>query len=98
MPTDRAEDMDRDMMLYLLRYWAVASFAIFGIATPAFSETKYFVYCANSKIEIDMRDPAQMKSARGSDVCMFGQFNFHTDAQNFARKNFGASGAWCSCR
>jgi hypothetical protein len=90
--------MGKGMMLHLLRYWAVASFAIFGMAAPAFSETKYYVYCANNKIEVDMRDPAQMKSARGSDVCMFGQFNFHTDAQNFARKDFGASGARCSCR
>jgi hypothetical protein len=86
------------MKFHLLRYWSVAVFSIFAIAGPAFGETKYYVYCANSKIEIDMRDPAQMKSARGSDTCMFGQFNFLTDAQNFTRKNFSATGARCSCR
>ena len=86
------------MTLYLLRFSALASLAIVGIAAPALGQTKYYVYCANNKIEIDMRDPAHMRSARGSDVCMFGQFGFHTDAQNFVRKNFGASGARCSCR
>ena len=29
----------------------------------------YYVYCANSKIEVDSRDFAQMKSARGSGIC-----------------------------
>ena len=86
------------MRFHLLGYWAVASFAIFAITGSAFGQTKYYVYCANNKVEIDMRDLPQMRSARGSDVCMFGQFNFHTDAQNFARKNFGAVGARCSCR
>jgi hypothetical protein len=36
------------------------------------SSTKYSVYCANGKIEVDMRTPEQMKSARGSDVCQLG--------------------------
>jgi hypothetical protein len=86
------------MRFRLLGYWAIVSFAIFGIAGSAFGATKYYVYCANNRIEIDMRDPARMKSARGSDVCMFSEFNFHTDARNFAQKNFGAIGARCSCR
>jgi hypothetical protein len=62
------------------------------------SSTKYSVYCANGKIEVDMRTPEQMKNARGSDVCQFGEFNYLSDAQSFAKKNFGGVGAKCSCR
>jgi hypothetical protein len=62
------------------------------------SSTKYSVYCANGKIEVDMRTFEQMKSARGSDVCQFGEFNYLSDAQSFAKKNFGGEGARCSCR
>ena len=65
---------------------------------PAQSSTKYSVYCANGKIEVDMRTPEQMKSARGSDVCQLGEFNYLSDAQSFAKKNFGGVGAKCSCR
>ncbi len=62
------------------------------------SSTKYSVYCANGKIEVEMRTLEQMKSARGSDVCQFGEFNYLSDAQSFAKKNFGGDGARCSCR
>jgi len=62
------------------------------------SSTKYSVYCANGKIEVDMRTLDQMKSARGSDVCQLGEFNYLADAQSFAKKNFGGVGSGCSCR
>ena len=73
---------------------------LFGLALPpsAQSSTKYSVYCANGKIEVDMRTAEQMKSARGSDVCQLGEFNYLSDAQSFAKKNFGGVGAKCSCR
>jgi hypothetical protein len=57
----------------------------------------YYVYCANGRIEVDSRNPEQMRSARGSGVCMLGQFNYLSDAQNFARRNFGGEGRSCSC-
>ena len=74
--------------------------ALFVLVLPpsAQSSTKYSVYCANGKIEVDMRTPEQMKSARGSDVCQLGEFNYLSDAQSFAKKNFGGVGAKCSCR
>jgi len=58
----------------------------------------YFVYCANNKIEVDSRDPAQMKTARGSGVCQMGSFGFRVDAESFAKKNFGGVGGKCACR
>ena len=50
------------------------------------------------KIEVDSRSPEQMKIARGSGVCQFGQFNFRMDAESFAKKNFGGPGGKCACK
>jgi hypothetical protein len=61
-------------------------------------QSHYYVYCANGKIEVDGRDPEQMRIARGSGVCMLSQFGFRSDAQSFAEKNFGGVGKPCSCR
>lgn len=58
----------------------------------------YSVYCANGKIEVDSRDFNQMRNARGSGVCQFGSFSYASDAENFAKKNFGGPGGNCSCR
>jgi hypothetical protein len=58
----------------------------------------YFVYCANNKIEVDSRDFAQMKTARGSGICQMGSFGFRMDAESFAKKNFGGVGGKCACR
>lgn len=57
----------------------------------------YFVYCASDKIEVDSRNFEQMKSARGTPICQMGSFNYLSDAQNFAQKNFGGPGKKCSC-
>jgi len=59
--------------------------------------TMYSVFCANEKIEVDMRTLEQMKSARGSDVCMFGQFTSYSSALDLANKQFGGVGAKCTC-
>lgn len=58
----------------------------------------YGVYCANGKIEIDSRSFEQMRIARGSGICAFGQFNYLSDAQSFARRNNFTPGSRCSCR
>lgn len=55
---------------------------------------KYRVYCANGKIEVDTRDFKQMKSARGNHTYMLGEFNYRTEAVDFAKK-FGGIGAQC---
>lgn len=79
-------------MRYLLIPVAMAA------ALPAAAQTRYSVYCANNKIEVDSRTPEQMRSARGSGACLLQSFNFATDARDFARRNFGGEGSRCSCR
>ncbi len=74
----------------------VTAAALVAIATAAVAETRYTVYCANSRIEVDMRDNQQMRSARGSDVCSFGSFPLLGDAQRHSRQ-FGGVGGRCSC-
>lgn len=64
---------------------------------PAFAN--YYVYCANGRIEVDGREPGQMRIARGSGVCQMGpRFGFASDARSFADRNFGGPGRPCSCR
>lgn len=69
------------------------------LLAPTAALANYYVYCANSRIEVDSRDPDQMRIARGSGVCQMGPtFGFLSDAQNFAQRNFGGAGRSCSCR
>lgn len=58
---------------------------------------KYYVYCANGKIEVDGRDPKQMQSARGSGTYVMSEFSFRMDAEKFA-KQLGGVGAKCPRR
>jgi len=41
---------------------------------------------------------AVLPGARGSNVCQFGSFDYASDAENFAARNFGGKGSPCSCR
>jgi len=74
-----------------------AAFAVMAMPFAAHAES-YYVYCANNKIEVDSRDPAQMKSARGSGICQLSSFNYRSDAESFAKKNFGGVGGKCACK
>ena len=66
---------------------------------PIPASASYYVYCANGRVEVDGRNPAQMRSARGSGVCQLGaDFRYLSDAQSFAQRNFGGAGKACSCR
>jgi hypothetical protein len=66
---------------------------------PAAALAEYYVYCTRGRIEVDSRNPAQMRSARGSGTCQMGpEFRFRSDAEHFARRNFGRVGASCTCR
>jgi hypothetical protein len=70
-----------------------------ALFAPAAAFADYYVYCANGRIEVDSRDPNQMRIARGSGVCQMGpKFGFLSSAQDFARNNFGGAGRPCSCR
>ena len=71
--------------------------AILGSSNLANADTKYSVFCADEKIEIDMRTLEEMKSARGSHTCMFSSFSYLSEAESFVEKNFGKEGSKCSC-
>ena len=76
-----------------------AAIALAALLVPAAARADYYVYCANNRIEVDGRDPEQMRIARGSGVCQMGpKFGLLSDAQNFAQRNFGGAGRPCSCR
>lgn len=77
---------------------AAAYETFIGAPTVQQVQSHYYVYCANGKIEVDGRDPDQMRIARGSGVCTLQRFGFLSDAQSFAQKNFGGAGKKCSCR
>jgi hypothetical protein len=82
----------------LLLAAAVAAAVLVPHARQAHAQSaQYFVYCANGRIEVDSRNPEQMRSARGSGVCLLGQFHYLSDAQTFAQRNFGGEGRSCSC-
>ena len=45
------------------------------------------------------RNPDQLRIARGSNVGQMGPpFGSRSDAEGFARRNFGGVGGSCSCR
>jgi hypothetical protein len=76
-----------------------AAIAAAAVLTPSAARADYYVYCANNRIEVDGRNPEQMRIARGSGVCQMGpKFGFLSSAQDFARNNFGGAGRPCSCR
>jgi hypothetical protein len=56
----------------------------------------YGVFCAGGRIEVDSRSEEQMRSNRGA--CQFARFPTRSDAEGFARRNFGGVGGSCSCR
>lgn len=77
----------------------IAAAVAAALLAPATALADYDVYCANGRIEVDSRNPQQMRIARGSGVCQMGpRFGFLSSAQDCARKNFGGAGRPCSCR
>ena len=70
-----------------------------GMLLPATAWAGYYVYCDQGRIVVESRDPDQMRIARVSGFCQMGPtFDYLSDAQNFAQRNFGGQGRACSCR
>ena len=73
---------------------------VFGMPTKASTnstvDSKYRVFCANSKIEVEQRTLEQQKNARGSSVCILGEFDYLSDAEKHA-ESLGGKGADCKC-
>lgn len=70
-----------------------------GVLLPGAAWAGYYVYCDQGRIVVESRDPEQMRIARVSGFCQMGPaFDYLSDAQNFAQRNFGGQGRACSCR
>jgi hypothetical protein len=59
-------------------------------------DSKYRVFCANGKLEVEQRTVEQEKNARGSSVCMLAEFDYLSDADKYA-ENHGGKGSDCKC-
>jgi cell division protein FtsL len=60
-------------------------------------DSKYRVFCANGKVEVEQRTLEQEKNARGSNVCVLAEFDYLSDAEKYA-ENHGGKGSDCNCR
>jgi hypothetical protein len=73
---------------------------VFGLSTLAPKnlpqDSKYRVFCANNKIEVEQRTLEQEKNARGSNVCLLAEFDYLSDADKYA-ENHGGKGSDCKC-
>ena len=68
-----------------------------ALAPRSISEdSKYRVFCANNKIEVEQRTLEQQRDARGSNVCMLAEFDYLSDAEKYAEEK-GGKGAECKC-
>ena len=75
----------------------VTVFAAPGLAPRSQqTDSKYRVFCANNKIEVEQRTVEQEKSARGSNVCMMAEFDYVSDADKYA-EHHGGKGSDCRC-
>jgi hypothetical protein len=73
-----------------------------GLAAPKSArmnlgdDSKYRVFCADNKVEVEQRTLEQEKSARGSNVCMLAEFDYLSDAEKYA-EHHGGKGSACRC-
>jgi hypothetical protein len=78
----------------------IGLFTVFGVETFApgnlHEDSKYRVFCANNKIEVEQRTLDQEKNARGSNVCQLAEFDYASDADKYA-ENHGGKGSDCKC-
>ncbi|MDT5268516.1 MAG: hypothetical protein QOH49_702 [Acidobacteriota bacterium] len=66
-------------------------------AAGRIDDSKYRVFCANGKVEVEQRTLEQEKNARGSNVCVLAEFDTLSDAEKYA-ENHGGKGSDCNCR
>lgn len=71
------------------------SAAVAAAGSP--DDSKYRVFCANGKVEVEQRTLEQEKNARGSNVCVLAAFDYLSDAEKYA-ENHGGKGSDCNCR
>ena len=68
------------------------------VKPPAQSQQtkRYKVYCVDGKVSISEHEPDDMKTSRGSRVCLLESFDTLTEAMK-ASKRYGGTRANCSC-
>lgn len=76
---------------------SVPAIPVFSQPAAALEVERYYVYCADDRIEVSFWDLEQMMVRRGSDVCQFMSYTSYSSALDFAKKNFGGEGSSCSC-
>ena len=78
----------------------VGLFTVFGVGTSGPRElhpdSKYRVFCANNKIDVEQRTLDQEKNARGSNVCQLAEFDYASDADKYAEEH-GGKDSDCKC-
>jgi hypothetical protein len=81
-----------------MRLAAAIAFAGLLLGQQAAAQsTHYSVFCNNGRIAIESSTLEYMRNIYGRNVCMFAQFNYLSDAQNFVQRNYGGTGRSCSC-
>ena len=80
----------------LLLVTFVTLLVVTAFAAHNTADSKYRVFCANKKIEVEQRTLEQHKNARGSDVCTLAEFDYLSDAEKYAEQK-GGKGADCAC-
>ena len=78
---------------------AILLITLLAAATLAgcLNDSKYRVFCANGKVEVEQRTLEQEKNARGSNVCVLAEFDTLSDADKYAAEH-GGKGSDCNCR
>ena len=75
----------------------IALAVVGALLAPTAALADYYAYCVRGRIQVDQRSPDEMRSQLGA--CPMSQgFSTRSDAENFARRNFGGVGGSCSCR
>jgi hypothetical protein len=68
-----------------------------ALLAPTAALADYYAYCVRGRIQVDQRSPDEMRNQLGA--CAMSQgYSTRSDAENFARRNFGGVGGSCSCR
>jgi hypothetical protein len=81
----------------ILLFAIVTVFGLPGSAPRSLrQDSKYRVFCANNKLEVEQRTLEQEKNARGSNVCQLAEFDYLSDAENYA-EHHGGKGSDCRC-
>jgi hypothetical protein len=87
----------RTAVIELSALLLIALTATVAAVANHFDDSKYRVFCANGKVEVEQRTLEQEKNARGSSVCTLAEFDTLSDAEKYA-ENHGGKGSDCNCR